>query len=98
MFSDQISAVNAACLAQLGRAVTYQQGSGAPFTVNGILDKRTEEELHAGGLYIKLFVNLADFTTQPAQADQVTIDSATYKVFEVHIDVGGGAWLWLREE
>ena len=92
------SALNAACLKTFGTSVSYQQGAGATFAVNGIFQKMTDEERLADGLYARLFVNLADFAASPASGDEATVAGVTYTVFQVMSDPTGGAWLSLREK
>jgi hypothetical protein len=89
--------LNIACVKVFGTLVTYQPESGDAFTVRGILDKRTEEAQYAQGVYLRLFVNTADFPQPPAQGDEVIVNGTAYKVFEVSLDVAGGANLKLRE-
>ncbi len=94
---DPFTALNAACVAAFGQMVSYRPASGDSFALPGILEKTTDEERHADGVYARLFVNLADCPVQPAEGDEVTLNGAVYKVFEVLIDTGGGVWLALRE-
>ena len=97
-WAQQSGLANAALLAAFGQAVSYQQGTGNPFTVIGILDKRTDEERHAGGVYAMLFVNLSGFSVPPDRGDEVTVDGALYTVFAVKNDSAGGCWLSIREK
>ncbi len=90
--------LNAACVSLFGTAVSYQKGAAEPFTVKAIIRRVGEEERHQGGRYLKLFVDLADFTTHPDHGDVVQIDSATYRVTEVLKDAAGGADLTIRED
>ena len=60
-WAQQSGLANAAILAAFGQPVSYQQGTGAPFTVIGILDKRTDEQRHPDTLYARLFVALSAF-------------------------------------
>jgi hypothetical protein len=96
-FDAQASLANAAVLAAFGQAVSYQQGTGDPFTVSGVLERKGDEETHKGALYARLFVQLSDFTTAPDQGDSVTVAGATCAVFDVHTDPMGGCWLSLRK-
>jgi hypothetical protein len=91
------SALNSACLKTFGTSATYRPATAAPFAVNGILQRDSDEERHQDGVYARLFINLADFAAQPEQGDEVTVDGKTYKVFEVLSDPTRGAWLALRE-
>ncbi len=60
-WSQQSGLATAALLAAFGQPVSYHPGTGDPFTVIGILDKRTDEERQQGGVYAMLFVNLSGF-------------------------------------
>jgi hypothetical protein len=97
-WSQQSGLANAAILAAFGQPVSYQQGTGDPFTVIGVLDKRTDEQRHPDTVYARLFVGLSSFSTPPGQGDEVTVDGAAYTVFEVLNDPAGGCWLSIREK
>jgi hypothetical protein len=97
MASTPFAALNKTCVKAFGSPVTYLPAASAPFAVNGILQKDSDEERHQDGVYARLFINLADFATPPAQGDEATVDGKTYKVFEVLSDPTQGAWLALRE-
>ncbi|MGE5647026.1 MAG: hypothetical protein ACM336_14665 [Acidobacteriota bacterium] len=91
------SALNRRCISTFGQTVTYQPAVGEPFEVTAIMERATDEQRRADGVYARLFVNLADFGAAPAAGDEVMIDGATYKVFQVMTDPAGGGWLSLRE-
>jgi hypothetical protein len=96
---NQLSGLaNTAVLAAFGQPVSYQRGAGDPFTVSGILDRRTDEQRQPGTVYARLFVALSDFSVPPDHADEVTVDGALYTVFEVQNDSAGGCWLSIREK
>ena len=97
-WSQQSGLANAAILAAFGQPVSYQQGAGDPFTVTGILDKRTDEQRHPDTVYARLFVALSSFSVPPDRGDEVTVDGAPYTVFEVLNDSAGGCWLSIREK
>ena len=97
-WAQQSGLANAAILAAFGQPVSYQQGLGVPFTVIGILDKRTDEQRHPDTVYARLFVALSSFSQAPDHGDQVTVDGASFIVFEVLNDSGGGCWLSMREK
>ncbi len=97
MAADPFAALNQACLGSFGKAVSYRRGAAEPFSVRGIVMKDSEEEKHAGGLYARLFLDLADLPFQPGHGDVVTIDGVTFTVFQVLIDAMGGVTLSLRE-
>ena len=80
-----------------GETVFYQPAaSGEAVTVIGIADRASDEQMQANGVYLRLFVHLGDFAVAPEQGDEVTMDRIVYRVFEVRVDTGGGAWLSLR--
>jgi hypothetical protein len=90
--------LNAACLGAFGRAVLYQPAAGAPVTVTGIVDPGSRLEDSAPGTYAVLFIRRADLPQPPERGDEVEIDGATYKVFEVEADAAGGVKLALRAQ
>jgi hypothetical protein len=94
--ADSFAELNKACINCFGTAVSYQQGTAALFPVRGIVMKDTDEERHCDGVYLRLFVNLADFAVAPDHGDVATIDGMAYTVFEVLADAMGGATLSLR--
>jgi hypothetical protein len=96
MAADPFAALNKACGKTFGSAVSYQQDAAAPFSVPGIVMKDSDEERHRDGLYIRVFVNLADFARPPDHGDVATIDGVAYTVFEVLADAMGGATLSMR--
>ena len=97
-WSQQSGSANAAILAAFGQPVSYQRGTGEPFTVIGILDKKTDEQRHPDTVYARLFVALSGFSAPPDHGDEVTVDGALYTVFEVLNDSAGGCWLSIREK
>ena len=97
-WSQQSGLANAALLAAFGQPVSYQQGAGDPFTVIGILDKRSDEQRHPDTVYARLFVVLSGFLLPPDHGDVVTVDGTLYTVFEVLNDPAGGCWLSIREK
>ena len=74
MAADPFAALNKACIKSFGSAVSYQQGTAAPFAVKAIVMKDSDEERHHEGVYARLFVGLADFTTPPDHGDVAIID------------------------
>ena len=67
-WAQQSGLANAALLAAFGSPVSYQPAVGESFTVTGIVDQTSEEERQANGVYVRLFVQLANFTLPPASA------------------------------
>ena len=91
-----MGALNAACLSVFGRQVLYRPAAGDPIAVTGILETGVRLEAHAPGTYALLFLRLADLPQPPEPSDEVEIDGAIYKVFEVEADAAGGVKLALR--
>jgi len=91
-----MGALNAACLNVFGRQVTYRPAMGASVVVTGILETGARLEENAHGTYALLFLRAADLPAPPERGDEVQIDGATYKAFEVEADAGGGVKLALR--
>ena len=89
--------MNASSQQAFGTSVSYQHAGGVAFTIVGIPERNSDEEKQSAGVYLHLFVHLADFAAPPAQGDAVTIDGITYTVFEVQEDSSGGARLSVRE-
>lgn len=97
-WSQQSGLANAAILAAFGQPVSYQQGTGGPFTVLGILDKSTDEQRHPDTVYARLFVALSGFSAPPDHGDEVAVNGAIYTVFDALNDSAGGCWLSIREK
>ena len=70
-WSQQSGLANAAILATFGQPVSYQHGTGDPFTVTGIVDKRTDEQRQPDTVYARLFVALSSFSVVPDHGDEV---------------------------
>ena len=97
MLPTPFAPLNGICVKSFGSLVTYQPTARPSFQVNGILQKKTDEERDLDAAYARLFINLADFATPPVQGDEAAVDGKTYKVFKVLTDSALGAWLALRE-
>lgn len=93
---DPFAALNKACVKAFGVPVSYQQDTAAPFAVLGMVMKDSDEERVREGLYARLFVDAADFTTPPNRGDVATIAGVAYTVFDVLTDATGGVTLSLR--
>ena len=96
MAANPFAALNKACVNSFGSAVSYQQDTATPFSVLGIVMKDSDEERLRDGLYARLFVHAADFTTPPNRGDVATIGGVAYTVFDVLADALGGVTLSLR--
>jgi hypothetical protein len=95
-WESAMGALNAACLAAFGREVVYCPAAGAPFTVTGVLETGARLEATAPGTYAVLFLRATDLPSPPERGDEVEVDGALYKVFEVESDAAGGTVLSLR--
>ncbi len=96
MAADPFGALNSACIKAFGALVSYQQGADAPVTIRAIPIKDSDEEQLVGGLYTRLFLNLADLPAPPDRGDRVVIEGVTYTVYEPKADALGGATVRLR--
>ena len=96
-FNVHAGLANAAILAAFGQPVSYQQGTCAPFTVLGVLERKGDEETGDNAPYARLFVQTSDFAVAPRQGDTATVAGIDFTVFAVHTDAMGGCWLSLRE-
>jgi hypothetical protein len=96
MAADAFAALNRSVLKAFGVAVSYQHGTAAPISVRAVPMKDSDEEQHVGGLYTRLFLNMADLPAPPDHGDVVTIAGDAYTVFEPKADAMGGVLLSLR--
>jgi len=96
--AEHFAALNTSCIKAFGSPVTYQQATGAPFTIVGILQNDPDEKRHPDGVYARLFVRLSDFPSRPNHGDEVVVNGVKYAVFEVSFDPTGAAWLRLRQD
>ena len=97
-WESALGALNAACLSAFGREVTYRPSTGAPSTINGVLETGLRLEENAPGTYAVLFLRLADLPQTPERGDEAVIGGTVYTVFEVEADAAGGAKLGLRRQ
>lgn len=96
-FASLLNTLNSAALTAFGREVTYSPQMGRPTVIRAIFQPSHEAEENSPGVYGVLFIRLADFSLPPARGDEVTIDAATYKVFDIEADTSSGAVLRLRQ-
>lgn len=83
-------------LATFGRQVSYLRSGGTPFAVTAILESGNQAEPNALGSYAAVLVRSSDFDPAPDKGDEVTIDSAVYKVVEVEARLDGSVRLTLH--
>jgi hypothetical protein len=96
-FGDQVSRVDEACLRVFGREVTYLPEAGGQAAVRAVFQPGREAEDAAPGVYAVLFVRFADLPAAPLRGDDVEIEGARYKVFDIEADAEGAAVLRLRK-
>jgi hypothetical protein len=101
-WSDLVNALDTACLATFGTAVTFtpQDGSGAQ-QLTGIIQRPAMGEDYIPGSVqgtsvVRLFVRFAGITPAPRHGDKITISAIVYDVVDVDVDAEGGAVLKLR--
>ena len=102
-FSNLIDAVDLTCLDVFGvPAVLHPKAGGGDVNITGIIapDAMAEDVL-PGGLQgtsvVRFFVRFADLSPAPAKGDRLTLNGIRYDIFEVNVDVAGGAVLKLRQ-
>jgi hypothetical protein len=89
-------AVNGAVLSAFGREVAYLPQAGQQASVRAIFQETREGEESAPGVYAVVFVRSADLPLPPERGDEIAVDGAAYKVFDILADQGGGLMLRLR--
>ncbi|MCC6366846.1 MAG: hypothetical protein IT165_25270 [Bryobacterales bacterium] len=96
-FTDSVGRVDDACLRTFGRDVAYTPEAGGPATVRAIFNPTQQTEGSAPGVYAVVFCREADLPAPPVRGDEVTVDDAVYKVYDIEADYGGGLVLRLRQ-
>ena len=96
-YSDQVAAVDAACLRVFGREVIYLPEAGGEVSLRAVFQPTQEAEDASPGVYAVLFVRLADLPAAPVRGDGVEIGGVQYKVFDIEADAEGAAVLRLRQ-
>ena len=90
-------ALNTSVLGAFSREVLYAPQAGDPLTVRGIFESTREPEENAPGVYAVLFMRAGDLPQPPERGDEVTVDEATYKVFDIEADTTSAVVLRLRQ-
>ena len=90
-------ALNTGVLGAFGREVVYLPQAGAQANIKVIFEPTRQAEENAPGVYAVLFVRVGDLPQPPERGDEVTVDSLTYKVFEIEADTSGAVVLRLRQ-
>ncbi len=96
-FASLLNTLNSAALTAFGREVTYSPQTGRPAAIRAIFQPSHEAEESSPGVYGVLFIRLADLASPPVRGDEVTVDVAMYKVFDIEADTSGGAVLRIRQ-
>jgi hypothetical protein len=91
------NALNTSVLGAFGREVVYTPEAGDPVTIRAIFESTREAEGNAPGVYAVLFVRSGDLPQPPERGDAVTVDLATYKIFDIEADTTGAVVLRLRQ-
>jgi hypothetical protein len=91
------NALNTGVLGAFGREVVYTPQAGDPVNVRAIFESTREAEENAPGVYAVLFVRAGDLSLPPQRGDEVTVDGATYKVYDLEGDTTGAVVLKLRQ-
>ncbi len=85
-----------ACQQTFGEPVVYQQESGPPFSLTGMVTRATEEEQQQDGVYLHLTLSISAFAAPPVRGDRATIQGVEYIVWQTLADQAGGYNLGLR--
>ena len=96
-FAESVSRMDEACLRVFGREVTYLPEAGGAAAIRAVFQAAREAEDASPGVYALLFIRLADLPAAPARGDEVEIEGARYKVFDIEADSEGAAVLTLRK-
>jgi hypothetical protein len=96
-FADSVSRVDEACLRVFGREVLYLPEAGGQAAIHAVFQPAREAEDASPGVYAVLFVRMADLPAAPVRGDEVEIEGARYKVFDIEADAEGAAVLRLRK-
>jgi hypothetical protein len=92
-----VNNLNSVALAAFGRDVTYLPSAGDPVTIRAVVETAKEPEDTAPGVYVVLFLRLADLPQRPQRGDEVSTDGVLYTVFDLEADGNGGIVLRLRQ-
>ena len=96
-WTSLLQGLNTTVLSVFGREVTYCPQASSGFSLRAIFEPAREAQENAPGVYAVLFVQLADCPQKPQRGDEVAIDDATYKVFDIEVDTSGAILLRLRQ-
>ncbi len=92
-----LNGLNSAALGAFGREVIYAPQLGEQFMIRAIFEATHGTEEAAPGVYAAMFVHAADLPLSPQRGDEVIVEGATYKLFDIEADQGGGLILRLRQ-
>ena len=101
-WSDLVDKLDTTTLKVFGIPATLNpQSGGSPIPLTGIIQTPAMAEDFIPGstqgvTVVRFFVRYADLSPQPQKGDTLTLNGVTYSVFEVAVDVEGGAILKLR--
>ncbi len=96
-WSSLFNSLNKAAVGAFGRELAYVRQSGEEYSVRGIFQATREAEGAAPGVYAAVFLRAAALEFTPQRGDAVVVDGATYKLYDIEADHGGGLVLRLRQ-
>ncbi len=96
-WNSLLNGLNRATLGAFGRELLYQSVAGEQFPVQAIFEATREAEDAAPGVYAAIFLRASAIPGPPERGDRVVVDAATYTVFDIEADHGGGMILRLRQ-
>jgi hypothetical protein len=94
---EAVKDLDAAVVKTFGREVLYLPEAGGQAAIRAVFQPAREAEDASPGVYAVLFVRLADLPAAPARGDEVEIEGARYKVFDIEADPEGAAVLKVRK-
>ena len=92
-----LNSLNKAAVGAFGRELAYVRQTGEQYSVRGIFQATRESEDAAPGVYAAVFLRAAALPVTPQRGDSVVVDGATYTLYDLEADHGGGLVLRLRQ-
>jgi hypothetical protein len=91
------ASMDTACINAFGRDIVFLPQAGGSIAGRGVFQRTSQPEGSAPGVYAVLFMRPDLLGASPARGDQVSVDGAVYKVFEIDADTEGAVVLRLRQ-
>ncbi len=95
-WNSLLNGLNSTAIGAFGRELLYEPIASEPFQVQAIFEATREAEDAAPGVYAAVFLRALALPVTPERGDRVVVDAATYAVFDIEADHGGGLVLRLR--